>query len=279
LHSIRLLLLTQSNSSCGKGKLQLKVTILGCGTSTGVPIVQCKCAVCLSKDPKNRRLRASAWIQVQGKNILIDTSTDLREQALRAKIPRVDAVLYTHPHADHIHGIDELRSFNFFQKEAIPIYGNAWTCEDLTHRFSYIFQPPGIVEGGGVPLLQLHNIKASSPFLEILGQKVIPLSLMHGSKECVGYRLNSFAYITDCNYIPPQTLARLNDLSVLILDCLRITPHTTHLNLDQALAIVQKIKPKRTFLTHLGHDFDYVSWKTKLPKGVALAYDGLTLRV
>lgn len=253
------------------------LTILGCGTSTGVPLIHCSCEVCRSKNPKNHRLRASIWIQVRGKSFLIDTATDLRQQALRAKIPKVDAVLYTHPHTDHIAGIDELRSFNFVQKSRIPLYGNAWTYEELKHRFSYIFNP-GPIEGGGIPQLDFHLFDPQAPLLEAAGEKIIPIPVSHGSKECIGYRIDSVAYLTDCSYIPPTSLERMKGLSVLILDCLRIKPHGTHLNLDQAIEVISKLKPKRTFLTHLGHEFDYVKSRKLLPKGVAFAYDGLTIK-
>lgn len=256
----------------------MRLTILGCGTSTGVPLIHCKCPVCQSKNPKNKRLRTSAWIQTHGKNFLIDTSTDLRQQALRAKIPRIDAVLFTHPHADHVHGIDELRSFNFIQKSQIPVYGNDWTCQELKVKFPYIFNP-GPRIGGGVPDLLLHTLDAQANELEILGEKIIPLSLLHGSKECIGYRIDSVAYITDCSYIPPMTKQRLKSLSVLVLDCLRNEPHETHFTLDQALKTIEELNPKKTFLTHLGHDFDYAKGRKMLPKGVSFAYDGLTINV
>lgn len=253
------------------------LTILGCGTSTGVPLIGCKCQVCQSENPKNARLRASAWIEAQGKSLLLDTSTDLRQQALRAKIPRVDAVLFTHPHADHIYGIDELRSFNFMQKEPIPVFANKWTAEELNTKFSYIFTPATSIEGGGIPQLQLNQFDAQAPFLDVLGLKIIPLALSHGSKECVGYRFEDVAYVTDCSYIPPSSLERMKGLAVLVLDCLRLKPHGTHFNLEQALETVEKLKPKRTYLTHLGHEFEYSEWMKKLPSGVVLAYDGLKI--
>lgn len=263
---------------------EVSLTLLGSGTSTGVPVIGCTCKVCRSKDPKNHRLRASAWLRVKGTqpkkewSILIDTATDLRTQALREKIKRVDAVLYTHPHTDHTHGIDELRSYNFMQNEPIPLFGNEWTVNDLRSRFSYIFLP-GPVEGGGIPLLNLELRSAQLPVWDILGLPVTPLSLLHGSKECVGYRVGEIAYVTDCSYIPPASLDRLKGLSVLVLDCVRIKPHRTHFNLDQALDMAQKIGAKKTILTHLSHDFDYKKWVKKLPKGITLGFDGMTVKV
>lgn len=256
------------------------LTILGCGTSTGVPIPTCKCSVCRSRNPRNHRLRASAWLQARGKSILIDTATDLRQQALRERIARVDAVLYTHPHTDHTHGIDELRAYNFSQQASIPLYGNAWTCEDLGSRFPYIFKP-GPVEGGGIPQLLLNQIDSGAEQLVIAGISVRPVALRHGSKECVAYRFESVAYVTDCSYIPESSLERLKGLATLVLDCVRLEPHGTHLNLDRALEVVSQVRPKKTYLTHLGHDFDYAKWSRpgKLPNGVHLAYDGLKIRI
>lgn len=262
-----------------KSDTAIEMRILGCGTSTGVPLIGCRCPVCRSRNPKNNRTRAGAWVRTRGKSLLIDTSTDLRLQALRERIDRVDAVLYTHPHADHIHGIDELRSYNFLQKSSIPLYGNRWLCEDLRQKFSYIFSPPASIEGGGIPQLTLHEFDAKIRNFDVLGVPVTPVSLLHGTRECIGYRIDSVAYVTDTSYISPTSLDRLRGLSVLVLDCLRLKPHGTHFHLDQALAVVAEVRPKKTYLTHLGHDFDYATWSRKLPKGVALAYDGLKIRV
>jgi phosphoribosyl 1,2-cyclic phosphate phosphodiesterase len=254
----------------------VQLTILGCGTSTGVPLISCKCAVCRSRNPKNRRLRASAWVRTRDKSFLIDTSTDLRQQALTHKIPRVDAVLYTHPHADHIHGIDELRSYNYVQRATIPLYGNSWTASELRERFNYIFNP-GPVEGGGIPLLSVREFSTDSREIDVLGVPVIPISLRHGSKECVGYRIDSVAYLTDLSELPDASIERLKGLSALVLDCLRLAPHGTHFHLEKALETAAKIGAKKTYLTHLGHDFDYAKWVKKLPKGISLAYDGLKI--
>jgi len=256
----------------------VSLTILGSGTSTGVPVITCPCSVCTSKHPRNKRLRASAWLQTQGKSILIDTSTDLRQQALKHRIGRIDAVLITHPHADHISGMDELRAWNFSQKSRIPLYGNEWSVRELKQKFEYIFSPKPI-EGGGIPLLDLHLFDAQSPTLEVCGLPFQPIALRHGSQECVAFRLGRLAYVTDCNVIPEDSLRRLEGLDTLVLDCLRIQPHGTHFNVEKALETIERLKPRRTYLTHLGHELDYLEWKKKLPKGVAFAYDGLKITV
>jgi phosphoribosyl 1,2-cyclic phosphate phosphodiesterase len=255
-----------------------ELTILGSGTSTGVPLIGCRCPVCRSKNPKNKRLRASAWVECSKKYFLIDTATDLRQQALNHKISRIDAILFSHPHADHVSGIDELRSYNFLQRSTLPAYGNSWTCDELKAKYSYIFNPRP-VEGGGIPQVQLNRFDATVPSLTIQGVPVIPISVSHGSKECVGYRFDSIAYVTDCSYIPSTSFDRLKGLSALVLGCVRLKPHGTHFNLDQALEMVSQVRPKKTYLTHLGHDFDYAKWMKKLPKGVTLAYDGLKIKV
>jgi phosphoribosyl 1,2-cyclic phosphate phosphodiesterase len=253
------------------------LTILGCGTSSGVPFIACHCPICRSRDPRNKRTRSSAWIQVNGKSIVIDTGPDFRQQALREKITHIDAVLYTHPHADHVHGIDELRSYNFIQRASIPVYGNDWVCEELPIKFSYIFKP-GYNEGGGIPMLTLNRLDNSTKSVNITGVPVTLIPHQHGSKESLGYRIDSVAYVADCSYIPPTSLERLRGLSTLVLDCLRLEPHRTHLNLDRALELVAELKPEKAYLTHLGHEFDYKTWAKKLPRGVNLAYDGLKIR-
>lgn len=241
-----------------------------------MPLIQCPCAVCQSSDPKNKRLRASVWIQVQGRSFLIDTSTDLREQALREGISHVDAVLYTHPHADHIHGIDELRSFNFIQKQSIPVFGNHWTCRELKAKFSYIFSPAPL-SGGGIPQLEMHEFSSTVDHLNVVGIQVTPIPVIHGNNECIGYRIGTTAYITDCSSIPEGSFEKLKGISHLILDCVRIQAHDTHFNLEKALRTVEQIRPQKTYLTHLGHDFDYSEYSRILPKGVFLAYDGLRI--
>lgn len=256
----------------------VELTFLGTGTSTGVPLIQCTCSVCVSKNPKNKRLRASVFIRTKNRQILVDPSIDLRQQAIRAKIDRIDAVLVTHPHADHIGGVDDLRSYNFLQKESIPVFASAWGEDELRRRYQYIFDPQRPIEGGGVARLDLHRLSDGLSQVDVLGVSVGVLPAMHGTQVCLGFKFENLVYLTDCQEIPESTLKAMQNLEVLVLDCLRLKPHTTHLNLDQALALISLLKPEKTYLTHLGHDFDVNVWRRKLPKGVFLAYDGLKVK-
>lgn len=255
----------------------MKILFLGTGTSTGIPSLCCNCEVCLSTDPKNKRLRASVLLQNQGFNTLIDTSTDLRQQCLAYGIQHIHSVLYTHAHADHIHGIDELRSFNYFNKIVIPCHGNDQTLKTIQNNFSYIFNGHR-PEGGGVPKLTLQTI-STEPF-SLGGVLITPLEINHGSMVITGYKLNdNAAYITDCSKIPESTKDKIRGLDLLILNALGYKPHPTHFCLEEALAAVAELKPKRTLLTHVNHQFDHHKVNSELPENVRLAYDGMAVEV
>ena len=249
--------------------MTLDITILGSGTSTGVPVIGCDCSVCHSTDPHNQRTRCSALLSYDSYNILIDTATDLRQQALREKIDHVDAVLYTHSHADHMHGIDDLRGFNFRHKGAIPLYGSPRTLERVRDNFNYIFTD--VETPGYVPRLSLNPVETE---FELFGVQIIPVPIDHGGMQAYGYRCGSFAYLTDCNSIPEKSLRLLSGLELLVLDGLRFKPHNTHFNIPQAIEMADKIGARQTLLTHLSHDVDHSRHSRELPPGVGFAYDG-----
>jgi phosphoribosyl 1,2-cyclic phosphate phosphodiesterase len=248
-----------------------RVTMMGSGTSTGVPVIGCTCPVCTSVDPRNRRLRPGLKLELESGVVLVDTPTDLREQALRFGLPRLDAVLFTHSHADHIFGLDDIRIFNFRQQKAIPCYGSAETLRAIRRTFAYVFE--STQEGGGKPQLDL--IETRGPF-SLFGQEVVPVPVWHGEMEVYGYRLGRFAYVTDTNRIPESSYRLLEGVEVLVLDGLRYRPHPTHFSIDEALVAAARIAPRRTILTHLTHEVDHGSPREPLPSGVEFGYDGLT---
>ena len=254
----------------------MQVCILGCGTSTGVPLIGCNCNVCSSADPRNHRLRSSILLKTNGKSMLIDTSTDLRLQALNNGIERVDAVLFTHPHADHIHGIDEMRNFNYIQKQPVNLYGNQDTINKLKLYFTYIFEKNHTVEGGGIPLLNPLSVNTE---FTIDGIDITPLPVKHGSLDILGYKIGNFAYITDCSAMPESTKILLKGIKVLILGALRYTNHPTHLNVDDAVKIIEDLKVERAFITHMGHELDYTQLNEYLPANIEPAYDSLSINI
>jgi phosphoribosyl 1,2-cyclic phosphate phosphodiesterase len=251
----------------------MKITILGSGTSTGVPMVGCRCPVCTSSDPRDKRTRASILVEIDGHYLLVDTSTDLRKQAIREHIPRIDAVFLTHSHADHIHGIDDLRGFHFIHQQVIPCYGSAETMAAVTGNFSYIFA--GLEAAGYAPLMTPHCVDAP---LSLFGCTITPIPLLHGELPATGYRFDHAAYLTDCSAIPDASMPLLAGLDLLIIDALRYTPHPNHFNIDGALQIVAALRPRRTVFTHLTHEVSCRD-STKLPVGVVFAFDGMALEV
>lgn len=254
----------------------MKVTILGCGTSTGVPVIGCRCSVCTSEEPKNRRTRTSALFQAGGHSILVDTSTDLRAQCLTNQIERIDAVLFTHPHADHIHGIDELRIFNILQRSAIPCYGNEETIERIKTMFNYIFSEDLNSQWNWKPQLTLHRIEEPQKVFDI---RVVPVKIRHGRLTILGYRIEDVAYLTDCSGVPQESMELLKGIRLLIVGALREKPHPTHFTIQQAIELSERLKPERTILTHLSHSIDYDTLSRELPKGIEPAYDGMTLHI
>lgn len=252
----------------------MRVTVLGSGTSSGVPIIGCDCSVCTSPDPKNKRTRASVVLDFGDRTLLIDTATDLRQQALRWGLQRVDAVLFTHAHADHIHGVDELRIFNLRSLKTIPCYASEDVAARIRAYLEYIFEP-GPTESFR-PHLEL--VAIDGPF-ELLGHRVVPVPLLHGDLPVFGFRIDGFAYLTDVSQIPDSSWPLLEDLDLLILDALRPKPHPTHFSLDQAVEVAERLRPRRTALTHLSHLVDHAKTNENLPIGVELAFDGMTFEL
>ena len=252
----------------------MKLTFLGTGTSVGVPAIACECAVCRSSDARDRRLRSSVMIEEAGRRILIDTSVDLRQQALREKIDRLDAVLYTHPHADHMLGLDELRIFNFRQRQAIPAYGSRATLAGIQRTFWYVFEKTQ--EGGGKPQVDLTPLDGPA---EVAGFPVVPFPITHGGMTITGYRIGDFAYITDASAVPDETYPMLKGLDLLVINALRHKPHPTHLHLEASLGEIDRISPARALLTHISHDLGHEETEASLPSGIRMAYDGMTLEL
>ncbi|MGD9906410.1 MAG: MBL fold metallo-hydrolase [Vicinamibacterales bacterium] len=253
-----------------------RVTFLGTGTSHGVPMIGCTCAVCRSSDPRDRRLRPSILVAVEdGPVLLVDTATDLRQQALTHALTRVDAVLYTHSHADHVMGLDELRRFNVLMQAPMPLYADARTAAELQRVFAYAFSPPPQA-GGGVPQLDLREI--TGPFA-VAGVAVTPVPLLHGRLPILGFRFGRFAYLTDCSAIPEPSFALLDGLDVLVVDALRHRPHPTHFTVAEATAAAARIGASRTLFTHICHDLPHEATCAALPAGLALAHDGLVVDV
>src|SRR5882762_1398824 len=256
----------------------LKVTVLGSGTSMGVPTLGCPCRVCKSNDPHDKRLRPSVLISRGGQNVVIDTTPDFRQQALRIGLERLDAILLTHGHADHILGFDDIRPFNIRQRAALPVYSNEETFRVIRRVFAYVFDDKPTLST--VPSVTLNTVHG--PF-ELLGIPFVPVPLLHGEMEVLGFRFGRAAYLTDFSNVPDSSMALLEGLDELVLDALRDIPHPMHQTVDQALALIQQLKPRRAWFTHIAHDLPHSETNDRLLKmghpHVQLAYDGLEFEV
>lgn len=254
----------------------MRVTFLGTGTSHGVPMIGCACDVCQSTDSRDRRSRPSILITLDsGAQVLVDTSTDLRAQALAHGVTRIDAIVFTHSHADHIFGFDEIRRFNVLAGRPLPVHADARTLDDLRRTFPYAFTPPDQM-GGGVPQVEPHEV--SGPFV-LGGQAFVPVPILHGRRPILGYRVGGFAYLTDCSAIPEPSEGLLEGLDVLVLSALRHRPHPTHFTLGQAVDAAARIGARQTWFTHMCHDLGHEATTRDLPDRMSLAWDGLTIEV
>jgi phosphoribosyl 1,2-cyclic phosphate phosphodiesterase len=252
-----------------------QLIFLGTGTSVGVPCVGCGCEVCTSENPKNQRMRCALALGLPEGNLLIDTPPDLRSQLLREKIGVIHAVLYTHDHADHVFGLDDLRLFPHYLGHQLPVYCEDFVEARIRKSFDYAFAADNHGYAGGVPQLDLRRI-ATEP-LDLLGQRVVPMRLIHGKFSVLGFRFGNIAYCTDTNGIPPESMTLLEGLDVLILDALRQRSHVTHFGLDQAIEVARQLRPNRTLFTHMCHDLEHEATNATLPQGMELAYDGMRL--
>jgi phosphoribosyl 1,2-cyclic phosphate phosphodiesterase len=251
-----------------------ELTFLGTGTSNGIPMIGCRCPVCTSPDPRDTRTRSSAVVRVGDGVVLIDTATELRTQALRWGLDRVDAVLMTHPHADHTGGFDDLRRFNELGGKHLPVYADPGTASVLRERYAYAFvdQYPFY---GGKPDLVLHEV--TGPFA-LPGTEVTPVPVLHGRLPILGYRFGDLAYVTDAKTVPPESIELLRGVDVLVLNALRERPHPTHLSVEEALRVIAAVGPREAWLTHVSHEMAHADGERLLPSGVRIAHDGLTIR-
>jgi phosphoribosyl 1,2-cyclic phosphate phosphodiesterase len=248
------------------------LTVLGSGTSMGVPTLGCTCRVCTSNDPHDQRTRPSVMVDYGGHCVLIDTTPDFRQQAIREHITRIDAILYTHAHADHILGLDDVRPLSFRHADKIPLYAHDQTAEAMESIFRYIFDAN--YKYGGLARVQMNRINGS---LELFGACFRPVKIIHGDAEIHGFRFGSAAYLTDFSEIPPESMEELRGLDILFLDALRHRPHPTHSTVENSLRLVDELKPRRAFFTHISHDLPHEETNRKLPDHVRLAHDGLKL--
>jgi phosphoribosyl 1,2-cyclic phosphate phosphodiesterase len=253
----------------------MKITFLGTGTSQGVPVIGCDCPVCRSEDPKDKRLRSSVLVETGGKVILIDSGPDFRQQMLRSGVNRLDAIIYTHEHRDHIAGLDDVRAYNFSQNKSMDIYGEDRVLRALQHTFPYIFAER---KYPGIPRVNFHHID-TEPF-SIDGVGIIPIRALHYRLPVLGFRIGEFAYITDANSVSDEEITKIQGIKQFALCSLRIKEHISHFNLEQALALIRKVEPEQAFLTHLSHLMGTTAeMEDQLPENVRFAYDTLCLEL
>jgi phosphoribosyl 1,2-cyclic phosphate phosphodiesterase len=257
-------------------EIKIKFTLLGTGTSTGVPTIGCKCGTCKSSDPRDKRLRCSLLIQTKDTSIVIDTTPDFRQQMLTNNVDELDAIIYTHSHYDHVSGFDDIRAYNFTLNKSIDIFANELTFHRLKINFEYAFYEPEQL-GGGVPLIN-QKIIDNEPFY-INEIEFIPILMFHGKMEVLGFRIGNFAYCTDTNNIPEESMNKLKNLEFLVLDGLRYTPHPTHFSLNESLEVIEQLKPKQAFITHISHQIKHSECELFLPENVYLGFDGLELEL
>lgn len=253
----------------------MKITILGSGTSQGVPVITCECKVCLSENPKDKRLRTAALVEHEGRSIAIDAGPDFRQQMLVNKIKKLDAILLTHLHKDHIAGLDDVRAFNFKQKKPMDIFADALTCQQVKNEFPYVFDG---TDYPGIPQMNLHVINENPFVFEDI--EIIPIPVLHYKLPVLGFRIANFAYITDASYIPESSLALLRNLDLLIINALRFEKHYSHFNVEEAIQIVEFVQPKKVYFTHISHNLGlHEEVEAILPHPIALAYDGLVIEI
>lgn len=241
-----------------------------------MPVIACECDVCQSTDPRDKRLRTSVMFSKAGRNVVVDTGPDFRQQMLREKVRSLDGVVFTHPHKDHIAGMDDIRSFNFKQRRDMDVYANALTTEALQREFYYVFET---VKYPGVPAVELHHIDEDQPF-EVAGMNFQPIPVLHYKMPVLGFRVGDLAYVTDANFIPEKSMARLQGLKVLVLNALRRKKHLSHFTLEEALEIVEQLQPERAYFTHISHLMgSHADTSKDLPPHVSIAYDGLQVEV
>ncbi len=252
--------------------MRVELTVLGSGTSMGVPVMGCRCHVCRSSDPRDKRTRPSILLRYNDRAVVIDTGPDFRQQAIREDLDRLDAILYTHAHADHILGLDDVRPFNMMGAHVVPIYGNRPALDGLRRVFKYIFD--GNYPWGGVSLIKDHLITGP---IELFGLEFTPIRVMHGYLEVIGFKFGKVAYLTDYNEFPDASARQLRGLDVIFFDALRHMAHPTHQTVAQALSEVDRLSPKRAFFTHIAHDLNHEETDATLPDHVRLCYDGMKL--